>query len=113
MERPAYKRLWIRIKTAAKHRGLVVEISLEQTINLLEKQEYRCKLTGTQIGIATSSKGDAIGETTASLDRVDSAKGYTIDNIQWVHKDVNRMKWDLSQERFIEVCRMVVANAQT
>jgi len=44
---------------------------------------------------------------TASLDRIDSTKNYTIDNIQWVHKDVNKMKMDFSQEYFIEMCRLV------
>ena len=37
---------------------------------------------------------------TASLDRIDSSKGYTEDNIQWVHKDVNQMKMDLPEQRF-------------
>ncbi len=48
---------------------------------------------------------------TASLDRIDSRLGYEPGNIQWVHKDVNQMKWHLSNDRFIEVCRAVVANS--
>jgi hypothetical protein len=43
-------------------------------------------------------------ETTASLDRIDSSKGYIEGNLQWVHKDVNIMKMDLSQVEFIDYC---------
>lgn len=47
---------------------------------------------------------------TASLDRINSSIGYTIDNVQWVHKKINMMKMDLSQEEFINYCRLVVKN---
>ena len=46
-------------------------------------------------------------ETTASLDRIDSLLGYTIDNVQWVHKDINRIKFDMSQCRFVELCCLI------
>ena len=45
--------------------------------------------------------------TEASLDRVDSSKGYTEENVQWVHKDIQRMKSDLSPKRFTELCQLV------
>jgi len=41
---------------------------------------------------------------TASLDRIDSTKGYTIDNVQWVHTIVNRMKWNTDENEFIKWC---------
>lgn len=46
-------------------------------------------------------------ETTASLDRIDNTKGYLEDNVQFVHKDINRMKWAHSQQYFIELCSKV------
>jgi hypothetical protein len=52
---------------------------------------------------------------TASLDRIDSKLGYNINNIQWVHKDVNTIKWDLSHDKFIEICQIIterVKNAE-
>jgi hypothetical protein len=45
--------------------------------------------------------------TTASLDRIDSSKGYTIDNVQWVHKTVNLMKRELNQQDFIDICNKI------
>ena len=44
---------------------------------------------------------------TASLDRIDSTRGYTVDNIQWIHKDLNRMKWNLPNDYFINICTLV------
>lgn len=37
---------------------------------------------------------------TASLDRIDSSKGYIRGNVRWVHKDINSMKWWLTDEEF-------------
>lgn len=44
---------------------------------------------------------------TASLDRIDSNKGYNKENIQWVHKYINKMKMDFNQDYYIEMCRKV------
>ena len=48
---------------------------------------------------------------TASLDRKDSSLGYTLDNIQWVHRTVNKIKLDLQQDEFVEWCKRVAAHA--
>jgi len=45
--------------------------------------------------------------TTASLDRIDSTKSYHKDNIQWVHKRVNRMKMNYTMEEFVDWCKKV------
>lgn len=46
---------------------------------------------------------------TASLDRIDSLKGYTLDNVQWIHKDLNYMKCDYEENEYIEWCKKVAA----
>ena len=48
-----------------------------------------------------------VSDGTASLDRIDSSKGYTIDNVQWVHKKVNMMKKDMSDSEFIAWCNEI------
>lgn len=47
---------------------------------------------------------------TASLDRIDSSKGYVEGNVHWVHKDINIMKWDFPLETFIKMCKFVAEN---
>lgn len=45
---------------------------------------------------------------TASLDRIDSTKGYIKDNIQWIHKDIQRLKLNFSQTKLIELCQLII-----
>jgi len=42
---------------------------------------------------------------TASLDRIKSNKHYTLDNIQWVHKDINIMKGKLPEYVLLDYCK--------
>jgi hypothetical protein len=51
----------------------------------------------------------AEGETVASLDRIDSEKGYIPGNVQWVHPAVNFMKHAMAQDVFIDWCCRVAA----
>ena len=44
---------------------------------------------------------------TASLDRIDSEKGYVAGNVHWVHKTVNKMKMEFSVDDFVSVCKEV------
>lgn len=62
--------------------------------------------------IAFRPVGVKSGQTSASLDRIDSHQGYVLGNLQWVHKDIQRMKSDFSQERFLEVCSAVSQKAR-
>jgi len=107
-------RLWSRMLHGAKKRNIEVDLgetedAKEFLYDLLYKhQECKCALTGLPIGIANTIKGDWHGETTASVDRINSNKGYTKDNVQWVHKWINKMKWQLDQEEFITFCEAVV-----
>lgn len=87
-----------RIKNKARTRGIFFDTELltsEYLYKLLEKQDFKCSLSGLEI---------SINDRTASLDRIDSSQGYVAENIQWVHRDVNQMKWQFSEDRFIEMC---------
>lgn len=98
---------WKSYRNGAKLRGLSFNITLKQVWDLFEAQSGTCALTGVSIDFRSAPGG----ETTASLDRIDSSKGYTIDNVQWVHKDINKMKQAFSESRFLELCQAVVDHA--
>lgn len=95
-------KMWNNIKKRAKDKGIDVSVTLQEIWELYEKQDRKCALTGLPICFDKNN-----GETTASLDRIDSSGGYTIDNIQWVHKDVNKMKNAYDIEYFIKMCKLV------
>lgn len=69
--------------------------------NLLEKQNYKCALTG-----------DLINELTASIDRIDSNHGYTEGNIQLTTWEVNEMKSNYQQDEFINLCTKIYLHTQ-
>lgn len=89
-----------KCKTGAINRGIKFDITAQSIWELFLKQNKTCALSG--IPICFSKK-----EITASVDRIDSQKGYTIENVQIVHKTVNIMKWSLSQSDFINWCKTI------
>jgi hypothetical protein len=54
--------------------------------------------------------GEGVVNTNASIDRIDSSKGYVVDNIQFVCRIANTAKSDLSQEDFINLCKTIINN---
>jgi hypothetical protein len=83
-----------------KHTG---DITIEQMHQMWIDQDKKCKLSGAPIGFNDSGKHGS----TCSIDRIDSLKNYTIDNIQLVHKDINIMKNKFNNEYFINVCKQI------
>lgn len=99
-----------KIKNRLKRgRGRVLDctITLDNIWEKYLEQNKLCALTGEVVYFPKTSEDYEKSEYTASVDRIDSDQGYTQENIQVVHKDLNRMKWDLSQDQFIEYCRKV------
>jgi hypothetical protein len=97
------------ISDGAASRGFDFLVSIENLWSLFLKQNKKCALSG-QFLILSKGRRHEVG--TASLDRIDSSKGYYIENIQWVHKDVNIMKGDFSQEYFIKLCHAIANNSR-
>lgn len=94
-----------------------IEWSKDLTIEFLWKlylnQNKKCSLSGLDIEFTEERKSSNVNfeKMTCSLDRIDSSKGYLSDNVQWVHKDVNRMKWAFEQNHFIDMCNLIVKHA--
>jgi hypothetical protein len=101
-------RFWSSVIGSARHRNIELLITREQAYELLVKQEFKCSLTGISIVMPETNQDIVNGNCTASIDRIDSSLPYTLDNIQWVHKNINYMKGNLLQKEFIELCRLVV-----
>lgn len=87
---------WSNLTNNAKKRNINFDLNIEQVYFLLEKQNKKCNLSGMEL---TSDN--------FSLDRMNSSEGYVLNNIQWVHKDINISKWDIEQNVFIDFCKQI------
>lgn len=104
------KSYWNGIVKHALRRNLELSIDMKYAWKLFEKQKGKCALSGVDILIDHSWKRNTHmgkGINTASLDRIDSSKGYVKGNIQWVHKAVNKMKSNLLEFDFINWCTKI------
>jgi hypothetical protein len=79
------------------------DITVEYAWALYEKQGGKCALTGLPIELGHKQTDPS----TASLDRINSKIGYVEGNVQWIHKDINKMKNIFDQDYFIEMCKRV------
>ena len=84
-------------------------ISYEYVCDLWKKQNGKCALTGRSLQFSKNKKEFELYRTTnASLDRINSDLQYEENNVQWVHKDVNRLKGELDNEEFYELCQEAI-----
>jgi hypothetical protein len=88
-----------KIRSSAKNRNIPFNITKKQIRDLLHSQNFKCALSG-----------QSLTWETASLDRINSDIPYEIDNLQWVLSEVNYMKRILTQERFVELCKLITEN---
>ena len=89
----------------AKQRKIPFEIDIEYAWSLFVNQNKRCVLTGVEIKLNPSCMEK--GKSTASLDRIDSSKGYVRGNVQWVHVEINYMKHSLHVKELVKWCHLV------
>lgn len=98
---------WTRVRNNARNRGIGFHISIQEAWDLFLGAGRQCALTGVPLVFGRGST-----DTTASLDRIDSLGCYELSNLQWVHKDINRMKWEFSNEKFLHLCKSVIEHSK-
>lgn len=100
---------WSQVRANATLRGMTLDITIKQAWLKFITQNRRCAITGIKLVFHRRDNT----HTTASLDRIDSSCGYFLSNVQWVHKVINRMKTDLTQDEFVVWCCRVALNAES
>lgn len=102
---------WSLIVSGANSRNYEFDITIEYAWNLYLLQDKKCALSGLKIvfepNCVHTKNVDFRRKRTASLDRIDSSKGYVEGNVQWVHKDINIMKNRFKQDYFIKICKLI------
>lgn len=92
---------YTRLKRSAEKRHYEFSVSIKYLWNLFQCQHQICAITGDYI--------PTIKE--ASLDRIDSSKGYIEGNVQWVTIQANKCKHILTMPELYEFCTKVLKYA--
>lgn len=87
-----------RLQRSAKNRGYEFTLDIPYLCSLYESQKHICAITGDVI--------ESIDD--ASLDRIDSSKGYVKGNVQWVTKQANLSKHVMTMPELINFCKKVL-----
>lgn len=98
---------WAKWRLGAEYRNMEFTIKIEDAWEKFLSQKRKCALSGIPITFHKKYKDKF---QTASLDRIDSNKDYTPDNIQWLHKDINIMKGFLDEKKFLNYCKIITEN---
>ena len=89
-------------KQRALEKGWGFDIDYLFLMELWDKQEGRCALSGREMTLAGTRLSNKI-----SIDRIDSSIGYIKGNVQLLAAIVNYMKMDMKEEDFISLCKEV------
>ena len=95
---------WNGILSRIREDGFSLDFDSDYVWELYQNQDGKCALTGRPIKFVFEK---TTKNTTASLDRIDSKRDYTKDNVQLTHKIVNRCKLNCPEEVFFSICRDV------
>ena len=104
------KQLLTQVRSRSKRKNLPFDLDMDWVELQLDNQELRCLRSGL---ILTPSREDLAGQhgifpTTVSLDRLDSSKGYTKDNVEIVSYVYNIAKNRFTTEDVIEMAKGVL-----
>lgn len=96
---------WYWINKSASYRNIPVTVTLEEISQLFDAQGGKCAISGVELTFESPK--------TASLDRIDSYKGYETGNVQWVHKDINAMKQKFSMKELLKWAELISNHRKT
>ena len=100
----AYKETMMGKMNSWKRNAKTRSISWDITLSDLEKMSKTCFYTSLPLTMESGFPE------TISLDRIDSSKGYTSDNVVFCCSIINTMKLQLSVLEFVDFCGQIVSN---
>lgn len=94
-------------KSRAKYSKLDFNLTEDYIKYLWDTQKGLCAISGIPM---ISNYGTGVIETNASIDRIDSSRGYVIGNVQLTCWAINRMKGPMNLEQLLYFCKNVINN---
>ncbi len=88
-------------------RNKEVSITVQDLKEVWDNQKGICPYLGIKLYLNSYSKIKKDPITSASLDRIDSSKGYIKGNIQWISRSMNYLKNDMSDQKVLEIIELI------
>jgi len=98
------------IASRCRSKDIELDITIDDLKNQWELQNGICEFTGVKLILSSYSKISKDPIYTASLDRIDSSKGYVKNNIRWVSRAINWMKNNMTDDQAWELCHLISEN---
>lgn len=89
------------------YKRITLDIDYKFLYELYQKQQGKCAISGLPM---TYYVGSGRNHYNISIDRIDSTKGYTKDNVQLVCAQVNMMKAEMTMEELYIFCESIINN---
>lgn len=105
------RKIYLHARNRSQKRKLEFSIDHDQIKQLWDTQEGRCALSGRRMTWGVATSGIQGNNDNISIDRIDSSKGYIIENIHLVTARANLMKRDYPMDVFIAMCQDVAQRA--
>lgn len=96
------QKYFTRLRKGAEQRHYEFDLTKEYLLKIFNG---KCNLSGVDIELNRNTE-----KQTASVDRIDSSKGYVEGNVQWIHKKLNWLKRSMSDKDFIDWCKLIAKN---
>jgi hypothetical protein len=97
---------WYRKQISqAKTRNLEWNITEKELWNILNEQNFKCAISGIDLFVDKDCK-----KITASIDRINSDFFYEKNNVWFVHKHINLMKFNFDINYFLKMCILISEN---
>lgn len=88
-------------------RNKEIDVTIEDLKQIWEKQKGICPYLGIELELSSYSKIKKNPISSASLDRIDSKKGYIKGNIQWISRAMNLLKNDMSDQQVHDIMELI------
>ncbi len=94
-------------------RNQEIDITIEDLKNQWDNQNGICFFTGVELELSSYTKIKKNPIYSASLDRIDSNKGYVKGNIRWVSRAINWMKNDMTDQMVNQLIDIIIENKKS
>lgn len=98
---------YLSARKRAADRNIEFSITKKDLKDLYDKQNGLCNISKIKMTYTTFERRKPFN---ISLDRIDSTKGYTKDNIQLVCMAVNQLKSDFDMDIIYKICESIIEN---